>query len=125
MPAENGQSHNISILWCFFTASTGQVLYFGFDRVSGSAVFDDSGSENNGELTSLATVTKTSGTCGNGLRLRGGETSSKFTTLETHKSITYPRKKGKSIILNLDEVYSHQKKTLLVFSLIFGSLFTF
>ncbi|XP_015760646.1 PREDICTED: uncharacterized protein LOC107339825 [Acropora digitifera] len=54
------------------TTTTGQVLYFGFDRVSGSAVFDDSGSGNNGELTSLATVTKTSGTCGNGLRLRGG-----------------------------------------------------
>jgi len=54
-------------------ASTGQVLYFGFDRVSGSNVYDDSGSKNNGELTSLATVTKTSGTCGNGLKLHGGE----------------------------------------------------
>ena len=78
MPAENGQSRNISTLWCFFTATTGQVLYFGFDRVSGSAVFDDSGSGNNGELTSLATVTKTSGTCGNGLRLRGGETLTNY-----------------------------------------------
>ncbi|CAH3043176.1 unnamed protein product [Porites lobata] len=54
------------------TPSTGQVFYFGFDRVSGSAVYDDSGSGNNGELTSLATVTKTSGNCGNGLQLHGG-----------------------------------------------------
>lgn len=54
------------------TPSTGQVFYFGFDRVSGSDVFDDSGSLNDGKLTSLATVTKTSGTCGNGLQLRGG-----------------------------------------------------
>ena len=51
------------------------MFYFGFDRVSGSAVYDDSGSGNNGELTSLATVTKTSGTCGNGLKLHGGESS--------------------------------------------------
>jgi len=49
------------------------VLYYGFDRVSGSNVYDDSGSTNNGELTSLATVRKTSGTCGNGLKLHGGE----------------------------------------------------
>lgn len=49
------------------------MLYFGFDRVSGSNVYDDSGSRNNGELTSLATVTKTSGTCGNGIKLHGGE----------------------------------------------------
>ena len=49
------------------------MLYFGFDRVSGSAVYDDSGSGNNGELTSLATVTKISGNCGNGLQLHGGE----------------------------------------------------
>ena len=49
------------------------MLYFGFDRVSGSDVYDDSGYTNNGELTSLATVTKTSGTCGKGLRLQGGE----------------------------------------------------
>ena len=60
----------------FISASTGQVFYFGFDRVSGSDVFDDSGSLNNGELTSLATVTKTSGTCGNGLKLHGGESLS-------------------------------------------------
>lgn len=49
------------------------MLYFGFDRVSGSNVYDDSGNRNNGELTSLATVTKTSGTCGNGMKLHGGE----------------------------------------------------
>lgn len=41
--------------------------------MSGSNVYDDSGSGNNGELTSLATVTKTSGSCGNGLKLHGGE----------------------------------------------------
>lgn len=87
------------------------MLYFGFDRVSGSAVFDDSGSGNNGELTSLATVTKTSGTCGNGLRLRGGETSTKFTTVETRTSIMHPRKKENSISLTLDNVYSYQKKS--------------
>lgn len=51
------------------------MVYFGFDRVSGSNVYDDSGSGNNGELTSLATVTKTSGNCGNGLKLHGGESS--------------------------------------------------
>ena len=49
------------------------MLYYGFDRVAGSNVYDDSGYRNNGDLTSLATVTKTSGTCGNGLRLHGGE----------------------------------------------------
>lgn len=49
------------------------MFYFGFDRVSGSDVFDDSGSLNDGKLTSLATVTKTSGTCGNGLQLHGGK----------------------------------------------------
>lgn len=38
-------------------------------------MFDDSGSGNNGELTSLASVTKTSGTCGNGLWLHGGEST--------------------------------------------------
>ncbi|XP_068742646.1 uncharacterized protein [Montipora capricornis] len=54
------------------TPNTGQIFYFGFDRVSGSAVFDDSGSGNNGELSNLATIAKTSGTCGNGLRLSGG-----------------------------------------------------
>ena len=48
------------------------MVYFGFDRVSGKAVYDDSGSDNNGELTNLAAVTRTSGTCGNGLRLNGG-----------------------------------------------------
>ena len=65
----------IDLYLCFLVvlASTGQVFYFGFDRVSGSAVYDDSGSGNNGELTSLATVTKTSGNCGNGLQLHGGE----------------------------------------------------
>lgn len=41
--------------------------------MSDSDVFDDSGSLNDGKLTSLATVTKTSGTCGNGLQLRGGK----------------------------------------------------
>ena len=54
-------------------ATTGQVVYFGFDRVSGNTVLDDSGDGNDGELTSLATMAKTSGTCGNGLRLQGGE----------------------------------------------------
>ena len=49
------------------------MFYFGFDRVSGSNVYDDSSSGNNGELTSLANVTKTTGNCGNGLKLRGGE----------------------------------------------------
>ena len=56
------------------------MFYFGFDRVSGNAVYDDSGSGNNGELTSLATVTKTSGNCGNGLRLHGGESKVANTT---------------------------------------------
>jgi hypothetical protein len=54
------------------SAMSSQFVYFGFDRVSGHTVFDDSGSGNNGLLSSLATVTKTSGTCGNGLRLQGG-----------------------------------------------------
>ena len=46
-----GSLATFQLFGAFFTATTGQVLYFGFDRVSGSAVFDDSGSGNNGELT--------------------------------------------------------------------------
>lgn len=65
------------------------MFYFGFDRVSGSAVYDDSGSGNNGQLTSLADVTKTSGTCGNGLKLHGGEqskgTNTRVLKLQEHK----------------------------------------
>ena len=48
-------------------------MYYGFDRQSANTIFDDSGNSNDGIISSLATVAKASGNCGNGLRLSGGK----------------------------------------------------
>ena len=79
------------------------MLYFGFDRVLGSDVYDDSGYTNNGELTSLATVTKTSGTCGKGLRLQGGE--SWYSTLLGKVDLLWTVHGSDSVPISSDMLY--------------------
>ncbi|XP_048578921.1 uncharacterized protein LOC5512916 [Nematostella vectensis] len=49
------------------------VVFFGFDRDSGHTVFDDSGNENNGQMSQDANVLETKTSCGNCLVLSGGD----------------------------------------------------
>ena len=84
------------------------MLYFGFDRVSGSNVYDDSGNRNNGELTSLATVAKTSGTCGNGMKLHGGESWCSYLEHVIYWAFTGDKGRRKKIKLKLRSNISSQ-----------------
>ena len=47
-------------------------MYYSFERLSGTTIFDDSGNSIDASLNSLSQVTKETGKCGNGLHLNNG-----------------------------------------------------
>jgi hypothetical protein len=49
-----------------------QLVYYSFERLSGTTIFDDSGNNIDAASSSAAQVTKESGKCGNGLHLNQG-----------------------------------------------------